>query len=63
VLKCANCKENHKANSNICEFPRNQQKKPRQSQQSAQNSHEKDTEMQNTAGQLVGVVITNDNKW
>ena len=43
MLKCANCKENHKANSNICSFSKKQQRY----QKYQQKSNEKASNLQN----------------
>lgn len=56
--KCANCKEEHMANSSLCEFSKQQKSKTRN--QNSQNTH---TNMQTKSSQLVGVVILNAAQW
>ena len=62
ALKYVNCKENHKANSNICEFSKKQQKYQKYQQKitsKISNSQNNDVIMKdsNSEQQLVGVVI------
>ena len=75
ILKCANCKENHKANSNICSFSKKQQRY----QKYQQKTSEKASNLQNNAvasssntrprsSHMTGVVIPastkeNEVKW
>jgi hypothetical protein len=75
ILKCANCKENHKANSDICSFSKKQQRY----QKYQQKASEKAFNLQNNAtasssntrprsSQMIGVVIPasteqNEAKW
>ena len=79
ILKCANCKENHKANSNICGFSKKQQRYQRYQQKASEKANEKAPVLQNTtiasssnarprSSQMIGVVIPmsiekNEAKW
>jgi hypothetical protein len=75
ALKCANCKEDHKANSNICEFSKRKthvsktaQNLKQKSQTAAANiqhfqqNEDYDVEMQSASKSLIDVVITNELK-
>ena len=75
ILKCANCKENHKANNNLCGFSKKQQRY----QKYQQKTSEKAPILQNNvtvsslntrprSSHMMGVVISasteqNEAKW
>ena len=79
ILKCANCKENHKANSNICGFSKKQQRYQKYQQKASEKASEKAPVLQNAtvasssnarprSSQMIGVVIPmsiekNEAKW
>jgi hypothetical protein len=69
ILKCANCKENHKANSDICGFSKKQQRYQKYQQKisekaltSQNNTIASSSGIRPRSSHMVGVVIPTSNE-